>query len=368
MKIAFLGDALDLQYAGIHFYTKNIIQQTIALDKQNEYFILRPKAGNEYPNATEIISPVRSFIPLHQKVRSFFNIPFLMQKHKIDVVIEPCHFGPFNLPKSTKKITVIHDITPVLFPEYHISSSHFFHKLLLPGITKRADHLIVNSEHTKQDLIQYYPQAKGKTTVVHLGKEDIFKPKTDPTVLKKYGINKDYLLFVGTLEPRKNLMVLLQAFEELKKSDATHKNLQLVFVGKKGWKIEAFLEAIELSPFKNDIVITDYVERKDLPVLYSMSKIFVYPSLYEGFGLPVLEAMACGTAVVSSNASSLPEVGGDAALYFSPTNTNELLVQLQKLLSDDALRQQCKTASLVQAAKFSWEKAGRETVEILRGV
>ena len=367
MKIAFLGDALDLQYAGIHIYTREIIKAVTELDSKNEYFVVRPeKAAFKITGAKELYAPINSKIPLHQKIRSFTSIPSLMKKNDIDVVIEPAHFGPFLLPSKTKRVTVIHDITPVLFPAYHNSASHYVHKLFLPRITKNADLIIANSEHTKKDLEEHYPNAKGKTEVVYLGKEPQFVPVVNPLVLEKYKIAAPYLLFVGTLEPRKNLVMLVNAFGKLKNSIATP--LQLVLAGKMGWDSEELKSAIANSSHKSDIIVTGYVERSELPALYSMAKIFVYPSFYEGFGLPVLEAMSCGTPVVSSNTSSLPEVGGKAALYFAPEDVNALIVHLENLLKDEELYNKHKQLATEESEKFSWEKAGKEMIALLVGL
>ncbi len=365
MKIAFLGDALDIQYAGIHIYVKEILRAITQLDSPHEWFVLRSQEGGEYKGVQEIISPIRP-LPMYQKMRFFTSIPQKMRQHKMDVVIEPAHFGPFNLPKSTKRVTVIHDITPVLFPEYHPRASSFFHKLLLPIITKNADAIITNSQHTQKDLMEHYPKAKDKSSVVYLGKEAQFQPTQDASILKKYGIQQPYIFFVGTLEPRKNLSVLVKAYEAFRQT--SNQNIQLVLAGKKGWKIEDLLSTIEASSYKDDIVLTNYVERSELPTLYSMAEVFVYPSLYEGFGLPVLEAMACGTAVITSNVSSLPEVGGEAALYFDPKDINELSAKMKELLNNKSILKEREQLCLKQAAQFSWKKAAQETLNIIENL
>ena len=367
MRIAFLADALDLQYAGIHIYVREILKAISRLKVNNEIdheiFVLRPESKNDLSGITEIIDPLYSFIPLHQKIRFFTSIPYLMRKHEMDLVVEPCHFGPFNLPASIKRVTVIHDITPVLFPEYHVASSHYFHRMFLPGIVKNADGIIVNSAYTGQDLIKHYPKAEGKVKKIMLGKDQQFVPVKDPKVLMKYKIDQPYFLFVGTLEPRKNLLSLLDAFEKFKKSSQL--SHQLVLVGKEGWKLEAFHEKLNASEFKADVKMTSYVERGDLPILYSMAEAFVYPSFYEGFGLPVLEAMACGTAVLTSNISSLPEVGGEAAMYFDPLDSDKMAEQMLLLVSDPKEKERMEKAGLERAKQFNWDKAARETMDYL---
>lgn len=370
MKIAFLADALDLQYAGIHIYLREILKaisrQIINKETEHEIFVVRPEAKGDLPGITEIVDPLYSFVPLHQKIRFFTSIPYLMRKHKMDLVVEPCHFGPFNLPASIKRVTVIHDITPVLFPEYHVASSHYFHRMFLPGIVKNANGIIVNSSYTGQDLQKHYPKAEGKIKSILLGKDEQFVRANDPKVLVKYKIDQPYFLFVGTLEPRKNLLTLLAAFEKFKRSSQLPH--QLVLVGKEGWKLDAFHEKLSASDFKEDVKLTSYVEREELPVLYSMAEAFVYPSFYEGFGLPVLEAMACGTAVLTSNVSSLPEVAGEAALYFDPLDSDKIAEQLFLIASDLNEKEKLGKAGLARAKQFNWDKAAKETMVYLESI
>lgn len=359
MRIAFIADALDNQYAGIHIYTREIIKALAKVDKENTYIALRMKAGNEFEGlpVEQLVVPSPP-LPGYAGFRLFVKIPQALVKAKADIVIEPRHFGPFNLPKHIKRMTVIHDLTPVLFPKMHEWVSSQLQRRFLPSILKRTNHIITNSEYTKADVLRVYPFTKNKTTAILLGKEAIFKPTHNDAVLPKYGIQKPYILSVGTLEPRKNLSRLLLAYEQMKAQ--INPLIQLVLVGKKGWKNKDLMERIAQSPFAKDIILTGYVERQDLPVLYSSAAFFVYPSLYEGFGLPVLEAMACGTAVLTSNVSSLPEVGGDVALYFNPESVEELTKQLIFLIQNNKEREERAERSLKRAEGFSWEKAARE--------
>ena len=361
MRIGIIADALDDQYAGIHIYTREIIRSLARLDKKNSYVIVRQKHGEQFDGMEELVIPTKG-IPGHGAHRLFFQVPKMLRKAKVDAVIEPRHFGPFNLPKKIKRLTVIHDLTPVIMPHFHRFPSQLLQRTFLPFILSRADHVITNSAYTLSDIVQYYPDTKDKITAIHLGKEAIFKPKKDPSVLKKYHIHSPYFLFVGTIEPRKNLMTLLKAYEKFRENSA--QNHQLVLVGKLGWQSNDVLKAIDQSPFKGDIIRAGYVDRVDLPVLYSMTEAFIYPSFYEGFGLPVLEAMACGAPCIVSNISSLPEVGGDAALYFDPQEFNGLLKQINNIVHDGQLQIQASKKSLEQAERFSWDRAGREMMAL----
>ena len=362
LKIAIIADALDYQYAGIYYYTKEIIKALAAIDSYNEYFIVRSiSEGDTSKNVKELIIPQATF-PSAAPYRLFVQIPRLLAKKQVDIVVEPRHFGPFNLPKSIKRVTFIHDLTPLHHPEWHQFASRFLQQLFLPSILKRTDHVLTNSEYTKQDIIQHFPVTRHKITSTLLAKESFFKPQEDIDLLRDLGINGPYLLHVGTIEPRKNLQVLIEAFEQLKQ-DATL-SLQLVLVGKQGWKSESVFKAIENSPYKKDIKVLGYVERQALIALYSSAEAFVYPSLFEGFGLPLVEAMACGCPIISSNAACLPEIAGKAGLYFSPTSSKELIEQFQLLQSSPSKKSSLKQLSLQQAAKFSWKKTAKETLAV----
>jgi glycosyltransferase involved in cell wall biosynthesis len=181
-------------------------------------------------------------------------------------------------------------------------------------------------------------------------------------VLQKYGLRQPYLLFVGTLEPRKNLLSLLRAYENFRRSGPA---MQLVLVGREGWKNKDFFTALEASPYRADIVLTGYTERAELPVLYSMAHLFVYPSRYEGFGLPALEAMACGAPVLLSRSSSLPEVGGTAAAYFDPSDLEDFSKKLLQTATGEQNLHQMAKASLQQAALFDWEESARAFLSFL---
>ena len=367
MRIAFIADALDNQYAGIHIYTREIIKALAKTDSEHTYIAVRLRAGTEFVDTSveELVVPSPA-LPAYAGFRLFVKIPQLLAKAKVDIVVEPRHFGPFNLPKPIKRVTVIHDLTPVLFPEMHEWMSSKLQRWFLPSILKRTDHIITNSKYTKGDVLKVYPFTKEKTTAILLGKETIFQPTSNDAGLVKYGVRSPFILSVGTLEPRKNLSRLLAAFESLKQS--IHTNFQLVLVGKKGWKNRDLMERIATSPFSKDIVLTGYVERMDLPALYSSAAFFVYPSLYEGFGLPLLEAMACGTAILASKVSSLPEVGGEAALYFDPYSVQDLTQQLIRLVQNDEERERRAHSCLQRSTQFSWEKAAKETKAVFERI
>lgn len=362
MKIVILADPIDQQASGIHYFTKNLVKSLSELKDEHEYVFVKLKKEN-YDNVIfHGIGRTLNFLK-DDPLRLFINLPKWICKLNPDVVVETAHFGPFNLPKHIKRITVIHDLTPIKFPDLHRFYSQLLQRIYLPGILKRADLIITNSQNTKNDIFRYSSQAKDKTEFIHLGRDELFRPDYDKSVITKYGIKEPYFLFVGTIEPRKNLITLLNAFENFKIRNKTkHK---LVIVGGRGWKSTGFYKKLNKHVYKQDVIIPGYIPREELPVLYSMALAFIYPSLYEGFGFPVLEAMSCGTPVITSNASSLPEVGGKAALYFDPNSVDDLVEKMDLIYQDEALREDLKEKGFEQSSKFSWEKFAKEFVRII---
>ncbi len=366
MKIAILADPIDGQYAGIHIYTVELIKALLQYDQKNEYILIRQKKGNEFPGIKQVVIPNLPVYTGFQVLRFFVIFPFLLRWLKVDAVVEPAHFGPFNLPKHIKRITMIHDLTPINYPEYHRYHSQMLQRIFLKGILKKADLILTNSDNTSRDTIAYFPGAANKIKRIYLGKEDLFKPAYNPETQESHQLKKPYYLYTGTIEPRKNLMVLLKAFELFKTS--VKASVKLRIVGKKGWKSQPVIEALNKHAFREDIEVSGYVEREELPVLYSNALALVYPSTYEGFGLPVLEAMSCGTPCIISRSSSLPEVGGDAARYFDPSNSDELNSIMMEVFKNKNLRKTMSEASLVQATKFSWKAHAIEFIKAIESL
>lgn len=360
MRIAIIADPVDEQHAGVHFYAKEVIQALLRNDKHNSYVFIHAHENSFFDGTEHYVIKNHRHIRAYASFRIFYLIPRLLKKLEVDAVWDMSHTGPFNLPRHILRINTILDLTPILLPQVHLSFSTFVHKIFLPIIVKNSDAITCYSHNTVNDLLRLYPKAKGKVTMIHLGKDPMFVPTNNPAVLKKYHIDEPYILYLGTIEPRKNVACLVEAYDQMRRnSSLKHK---LVIAGKKGWKYEPILAKIEVSPFRADIILTEYVSREDMPALYTGADVFVFPSIYEGFGLPLLEAMACGTACISSSVSSLPEVGGDAVMYFDPYKSPELANALVQVLSNPTLRTDLQHKSLVQAALFSWDSYAKKAV------
>jgi len=357
MKIAIIADALDTQQAGIHVYVKELLNAIYSLDCSHDIHIIRASENKNYPKWKEHYIKVKR-IPFHIRWRQLTSIPALLNKLNPDIVFETAHFGPFRLRKEIKRVTMIHDLTPILFPEYHSFSSYIAHKLLLKGIIKRADHVIVNSKHTQSDLAEWSPVSRNKSKVVHLAPLTKLPTNNDLPV-----IEGRYILTVGTIEPRKNHLQLIEAFENLRNS-----RIKLVIAGSIGWKSKKIVTRIKNSTKKDSIKLMGRVSNKTLANLYQNAEMMVYPSYYEGFGLPVLEAMQYGIPVLCSDSSSLPEVGGKAALYFPLGNIPALTQLISEVLDNEQLRTEIQIASKAQAELFSWKMAAVETLELLESI
>jgi len=261
-------------------------------------------------------------------------------------------------------VLTVHDLVFERYPEYHKPLNYWFLRVTMPLFCRRATAIIAVSESTKRDLVTYYGVPEAKITVIPEAAAPGFGPQ-DPdrvaAVRKKLGLPDRYVLTVGTIEPRKNLGRLLESVGPLLSERLID---GLVIVGAKGWLYEAFFEALERCAWRDRVILPGFVPEEDLPSVYAGASVTAVPSLYEGFGLPVLEAMACGSPVCASEVASLPEVGGDAAAYFPPADTRAMTCCLRRVLADASLRQEMVQSGLRRAALFSWERTARETMDL----
>lgn len=290
-------------------------------------------------------------------------------RDKPDVLWMPVHNMPILKRKGLKTVITIHDLAFKIFPQ------HFTKKDLakLNGLSNRAiknaDRIIAVSNCTKKDILKFYPEIpEEKIAVIYHGFDaETFQKKVSDgdseKLLKKYGLEyKKYILYVGAIQPRKNLEVLISAFEKTKEKN---ENLKLVIAGAPAWKAGKTLKKITESSYSGDIIVTGILEFEKIAILYQNAKMFVFPSLYEGFGIPVLEAMASGIPVICARNSSLTEVGGEAALYFETKKAYDLSVCIDKILKDKTLEKELIQKGLKHVADFSWEKCAQKTLDYL---
>lgn len=366
-RIGIIADPMDNQKGGVHVYTRELVLGLKAYAEDIDFILIRERLDPTLTEFRQIAIPnIRIGLGL-AALRLFFIVPIILWWNRVDAVVEPAHFGPFNLPRRIKRITVIHDLTPLLFPQYHRFHSQLLQKIFLRGILRKASLIVANSAFTASDIDRVFPFTSGKVVPILLGFEPEMTPVLESTLLTELNVEKPFWLAVGTIEPRKNLVRLLEAYQQFRTS--TKVRVPLIIVGERGWKAESFFEALAQHPNKSDIHLTGYVTRDQLNALYSHAIGLVYPSEYEGFGLPVLEAFACGCPVICSRVSSLPEVGGDVAWYVDPYGVTDLADHMERLYQlEDRDRIELKQKCLTRSKLFGWDKHAREFVGHLQSL
>ena len=320
MKVIFLADAVSTQRTGIHYYGLQMLHSALRDYPHNDYALV----------ATETIPSLdmrQYIIPCTKwnlRWRQLWQIPKLIRRLKPNLVIELAHFGPFRLPPEIKRATVIHDLTPVIFPKYHSRLSALSHRFLLPGILRKADHIIANSCHTRNDLTSQYDLDPSKITVLYPKIQE-----SKETSLPNLGqLPSKYFLTVGTIEPRKNHLAIIKAFDAF---CSENEDIHLVIIGKLGWKYQAFLDALQTAKNHHRIHFLEYVDRSTLWHAYQRAYAFIYASFYEGFGLPVYEAMSFELPVLVARNSSLVEISGGHGLHFEAAQSDTLHNCMRKI-------------------------------------
>ena len=353
------------QATGNETYTLNLIRALAQLDGAGrEYTVYVDRRGlSSLPPSLNGHVRVR-VLPLHSPlVRIPFLLPVELWRSRTDVT-HMHYILPPIVPRCATVLTV-HDISFERYPDFFSRSELLRARTLVPFSARRADLVIAVSECTKTDLVNFYGIDPEKIVVTPAAPAPPFRLLDDrrriDAVRREYGIDGPFILYVGNIQPRKNLRRLIEAFAAVAcESDIAHR---LVIVGKKAWLHSPVLEAARASGLSERITFTGYVPDQDLPALYNAADLFVYPSIFEGFGLPVLEAMSCGTPVITSNTSSLPEVGGDAAIYFDPFDAGDIARAMRAVVADPGLRSRLSARGLARAKEFSWAATARKTVE-----
>jgi glycosyltransferase involved in cell wall biosynthesis len=378
MNIAIDLTQIPADKTGIGTYALNLVREILYLDhtstKFNIFFFAQDDdnewqelINNSNNKQCQLIS-IKSSIFRKLIFRFFFEQVLLPRKCKkldIDVI----HSFHYTMPYLTriKRVVTIPDMTFYLFPELHQKIKRLYFKTLIPLSLKKCSRVITISESTKTDLLKRFPYiSPEKIAVIHLGVNISNPPVQAKKHLEKYGLQeKKYFLFVGTLEPRKNIPGIIEAFHHvINSNDNDKKDYKLLIMGKKGWFYREIFETVKKYHLEESVIFTGYIDGEAKQSLLAHAFLFLYPSFYEGFGLPVLEAMAFGVPVITGNVSSLPEVSGDAALLIDPHHWQEIAAAMLKLLSDQELVKELSKRSLMQAQRFSWQHTAEKTLAL----
>lgn len=375
MKIGFdLRTIAEGKRTGVEEYTLNILREIIKDEADSFYLFYNAFFKSE---ALQNISfPENVFLKKFDVPNKGLDLFFFLGFPKADKILggTDVFFSPhfFSLPisKDSKKVTTFHDLSFLHYPEFFPFKKKVWHFVQNPKKqAESSDKIIAVSESTKKDLMKFYNIPKEKIEVVYSGVDHSFKKlqKDDPNlkrVREKYKLPENFIFFLGTIEPRKNIEGIIDAFEKIRET----KKIKLVIAGMLGWLFSDIMKKKENSRFKDDIIFCGAVDQKDKVYLYNLASVFVYPSFFEGFGFPPLEAMASGTPVVTSNNSSLPEIVGDAGIMVDPYKTSEIADAIRMILESESLSRKLSEKGIMQAKKFSWEEAGRKTLNIIKNI
>ena len=356
--------AVHIRNGGVGVYIYNLVKHLQLIDHINEYYLIRRGAG-----ALDIYRGERThcvFLRRSPLTRLGITAWRTVMRLGLDVVHYPNQFGGTFLPAHLKRVVTLHDMTPLLFPRFHPWRRVVGYRLFMPAALRRAHHVIVDSASTRADLVERGVAPAHKIAVVPLAAANGFGSgvHTDD-FRRRYDLPDRFILNVGVLEPRKNHSLLVAALRRL--HDAGER-VGLVIVGREGWRWADPMAQPGTADLRPWVRIFRDVPDKDLAEFYSRAEVFAYPSLYEGFGLPVLEAMACGTPVVASRTSSLPEVAGEAALLADPTDAAEFAARLLDVLRQPALRARLIAAGQQRATELSWQRTAEQTLAVYQRV
>ena len=360
MKIGIFSDALASRHTGIGNYTWQIVSALEKKSDEHQIVLINSRANPE--TSLEQLTIPNPF-PIFKMFSWYPYAMHILNGHEFDIIHNPSQVATYIRPKNTYVVTV-HDLSPIVCPAGHVMSTRLDFSLLFPRTCKYSAQIIADSISTKNDLVRYFHIDPGKVRVVYLAADRDYRVLSalELDEARKLGwIPEKFILTVGTLEPRKNIPNLLIAYHHLLEAGFPHK---LVIVGKKGWKYQKIFDLLDKLGLTGMVVFMEGLSVARLCELYNLADLFVYPSLYEGFGFPPLEAMSSGCPVITSDVSSLPEVVGDAGITINPHDTKNLSDQLMKVLTDENLRNEMRTRGIGQAGKFSWDTCISETLKV----
>ncbi len=371
MRIGIDARLIYYQRAGIASYILGLLQGLAALGSPHEYVVLQSRKDQETLPLPPNFRRRSVWTPCHHRYeRLALGVELLGTG--LDVLHSPDFIPPARLFSRRRSVITVHDLAYLKYPEVLTPQSQRYYGQIGPAV-EAADAVIAVSENTKRDLMALLDAPEGKIHVIPEAPDPEYQPLGDQAyldgVLGRYHLRKPYFLFVGTVEPKKNLKNLVQSYAAFRQTARGGNDLpDLVAAGRKGWLYADVFELVNKLDLRDHVRFLGPVPRSDLVALYNGALSLVYPSIYEGFGLPILEAMACGIPVITSNVSSLPEVAGEAALSVDPLDVDALSQALARIWSSQELRAELRRKGLARARLFSWEKTARATLQVYESV
>ncbi len=367
MRFAIDATSIPRQMAGAGVYTYNLIRAAAAVDRENEYVVFtRSDAFDDLSRDEPPFRTVRVSAG-SRPARLLWEqlaLPVHLRRRRIDVLHSPHHTAPLVVAGCRRVIT-FHDLTFFLLADRYPRSRLLYFRTMSRATARVADALICPSQAVREDIVRILHVPPEKVRAIAEAAAPEFQPIKDKAALERLRtrltLPERFILSVGSLEPGKNRAALIKAFAGLRKRGLEQK---LVVAGQRAWKYEADLALAGDLGIEGDVLFTGYVPPEEMPALYNAAELFVFPSLYEGFGLPVIEAMACGVPVVASNLSAIPEVAGEAALLVDPRDVEQLCDAMERLLRDKRLQAALRRRGLKRAQGFSWERTARETIAV----
>ncbi len=343
------------QKSGFGFYVKNLVEHLEKIDTKNEYVLIAPEGQ-------------RDFNTFQRFFWDQFSFPKKAKQAKVDILHQPCFSAP--LFYSGKIVLTIHDLISHYFPQNMPTGSRLYFSKWMPLTYNRAEKIIAISHNTKKDIMSLLKIPEEKIVVIHSAVGDEFRPIENKEKIQevkaKYKTGEKFILDVGTLEPRKNLPFLVRAYHlALQEGKINH---NLVLTGKKGWYYESLFDLIKELKLEDRVILPGYVPDEDLPALYNAADLFCFPSLYEGFGFPPLEALSCGTPVIAADNSSIPEVVDNAGILLPIDDEKVWAENIIKVLNNSDLQKELSLKGLAQAKKFSWSKTAAETIAVYESI
>ncbi|MCM8821338.1 MAG: glycosyltransferase family 4 protein [Candidatus Omnitrophica bacterium] len=367
-RIGIDAHAIGLQHGGNERYAEGLLKGLSEIDTNQFKFTVFLNEKARVPDFLKN-NPAFKFrrVSSNPGKRFLFDLPTNVKKSGIDLLHTQYHI-PFSI--NIPSVITLHDVSYLTHPEFFPISERLKMKFMMPYSIRKAKKIITVSEFSKKEILKMYKNVGEKICAIYNGISDDFKPANNAEIqqtLEKYQIRKPYILTVSNLQPRKNLKGLIDSFSRIQRKNSEF-FCSLVIVGKKLWLYDDIFTEVRNSEFKEKIIITGYLENRDLISLYSGAEMFVYVSFYEGFGFPPIEAMACGCPVITSNTSSLSEITGDASIKVNPENSEEIASAIARLYQNKKLKENLIEKGFMQAKKFSWKECAKKTIEIYKEV